>query len=344
MAGLALSMANPLRVSIVIPVAGGGDRLRRCLASVDAAEPAADEVIVVADGCAESAEIARSGGARVVSLDARSGPAQARNVGAAAASGDVLFFLDADVEIAIDAVEQVRSTFDAEPSLDALFGSYDDAPAEPNFLSQYKNLLHHYVHQRGRENASTFWAGCGAVRRAVFASRGGFDERYDRPSIEDIELGYRLRAAGHRIALRKDLRVKHLKRWTVASLLRSDIFDRALPWTDLVWQRGLVDDLNLRISERASGVLALVLAVALVIGVRRTGALLVGVAAAVVLIALNRDLYRFFWRTRGARFATGAVAWHWLYFVYSTIAFAIGSFRSMFRSSPRRAGAGPSRS
>ena len=336
-----MTMVERLRISIVIPVADGGDRLRRCLANVKLASPPADEVIVVADGCAESAEIARAAGTRVLSLPERSGPARARNAGAAAASGDVLFFLDADVEIASDAVEQVRSTFDAEPAIDALFGSYDDAPAEPNFLSQYKNLLHHHVHQRGREEASTFWAGGGAVRRTVFAGVGGFDERYDRPSIEDIELGYRLRAAGYRIGLRKDLQVKHLKRWTAASLLRSDIFDRALPWTDLVWQRGLVDDLNLRIGERASGVLALVLATALVAAAHRPGALLVGVVAAIALIAQNRDLYRFFWRKRGVWFAIGAIAWHWLYFAYSTIAFAMGSVRAMFRSSSRRAEAEP---
>ena len=316
-----------MRVSIVIPVADGGDHLRRCLASVNRADPPADDVIVVADGCPDSAEISRAAGARVVALEVRGGPARARNAGAEAASGDILLFVDADVEIASDAVERVRKTFDAEPELDAIFGSYDDAPAEPNFLSQYKNLLHHYVHQRGREEASTFWAGCGAVRRDVFAGLGGFDERYDRPNIEDIELGYRLRAAGHRIALRKDLRAKHLKRWTAASLLRSDIFDRALPWTELAWQRGLVDDLNLGLGERASGILAIVLVTALTAAMRWPAMLAVALAAAVALAVLNRDLYRFFWTRRGALFTLGAVAWHWLYFAYSSIAFAAGSLR-----------------
>ena len=54
------------------------------------------------------------------------------------------------------------------PALTAVMGSYDDTPSEPGLVSQYRNLLHHFVHQVGREKASTFWAGCGAVRRGAF--------------------------------------------------------------------------------------------------------------------------------------------------------------------------------
>jgi hypothetical protein len=54
------------------------------------------------------------------------------------------------------------------PEVDAVFGSYDDAPRAPNFIAQYKNLFHHYVHQHGKEEASTFWAGCGTVNVLPF--------------------------------------------------------------------------------------------------------------------------------------------------------------------------------
>ena len=94
----------------------------------------------------------------------------------------------------------------------AVFGSYDDAPAAAGLVARYKNLYHHYVHQRSGASAQSFWAGCGAVRRSAFLAVGGFDEeRYPRPSIEDIELGYRLTDAGYRIRFRPDLMVKHLK-------------------------------------------------------------------------------------------------------------------------------------
>lgn len=124
-----------------------------------------------------------------------------------------------------------QTLFSRELDLAALIGSYDDAPGATNFLSQYRNLLHHYVHQTGNEEASTFWGACGAVRREVFLAMGGFDESYRQASIEDIELGYRLKRAGLKILLCKALQVKHLKRWEAGSLLKADFCYRALPWT-----------------------------------------------------------------------------------------------------------------
>jgi len=97
--------------------------------------------------------------------------------------------------------------FRDEPDLAALFGSHDDAPLELNFLSQYKNLLHHdvhqtaQVHQTARDEASIFCGACDAVRRDIFLALGRFGERYRHPLIEAIELGYRLTRAGHRIRL-----------------------------------------------------------------------------------------------------------------------------------------------
>ena len=80
-----------------------------------------------------------------------------------------------------------------------------------------------------KEDASTFWSACDAIRRNVFMAMKNFDEGYDQPSIEDIELGYRLKQTGHKIRLCKGLQIKHLKRWNIVSLLKSDFFDRALP-------------------------------------------------------------------------------------------------------------------
>ena len=138
------------------------------------------------------------------------GPAAARNRGARDAAGDILLFVDADCRPHDDAVALLLGAFD-DPEVAAAFGSYDDRPAVPTTVSLYKNLAHHFVHQRSAEDASTFWAGLGAVRRGAFRSSGGFDEAYARPSIEDVELGYRLKAAGHRIRLVKAAQVDALE-------------------------------------------------------------------------------------------------------------------------------------
>ena len=268
---------------------------------------------------------AAAAGIRVVHAADGGGPARARNAGARAALGDIVFFVDADVAIHPDAVAEMQAAFADTPRLSAVMGSYDDAPSEPNFWSQYKNLFHHYVHQSSRTGASTFWAGCGAIRREALAAAGGFDERYSRPSIEDIELGYRLTKAGHAIQLRKTLLATHLKRWTPISLIRSDVLDRAIPWTALILRdRRLINDLNLRGSCRASVMLVAGLFGALIAAPWWPSAIGAAILCAVALVWLNADVYRFFWQKRGWRFALRAVPVHWAYYFYSGAAFAAG--------------------
>src|SRR5690606_7770040 len=138
----------------------------------------------------------------VLSTRGRCGPAAARSLGAEIANGEVLFFLDADVCIHPGTAEnpgtvaRIAAVFEGRPDVDAVFGSYDTRPAAPNFVSQWKNLSHHFVHQHGHPDAQTFWAGCGAIRKPVFQAVGGFDQSYRGATIEDIELGYRLRQSG----------------------------------------------------------------------------------------------------------------------------------------------------
>ena len=323
-----------LTISIIIPVHKGGEAFRRCLSGLVEARPPGDEIIVVADGdTGGDAELAKSYGARVIRLSTRGGPARARNRGAEIARGDILFLLDADVLVAPDTVGRVAAILESEPDLAAVIGSYDDAPGETNFLSQYKNLFHHYVHQTSREEAATFWGACGAIRRDIFTELGGFDVDYNRPTIEDIEFGYRLRRAGHRIWLCKTLQVKHLKRWGAVSLARTDFFSRALPWTELILRdRQFTNDLNLQTESRLSVVLTYGLLAAFIAAFWWPGFLGVAAAAAGLLLALNSALYRFFLRKRGLWFALRTIPWHWFYFGYGGLAFALGTLRHLIRS------------
>ncbi len=323
-----------MRLSVIVPVRNGGDDLGRCLQGLVASLRAPDEIIVVDDGSTDgSAACAAAYGARVLATDAGPrGPAHARNCGAGVATGDVLVFIDADVVVHDDTLARMESVFADGPDLQALFGSYDDRPPAPGLASRYKNLQHHYVHQHGNRDAATFWAGCGAIRRTVFLTAGGFDESYRQPSIEDIELGMRLRQAGHRIRLCPAVQATHLKRWTLASLWRTDIYARAVPWTRLILRQAHVpSDLNLgwrsRLGALAAWMMvgfALLAPALLAAGASgwATG-MAVGVAAASVSAAvLNADLYLFFLRRQGVGFALGAALLHSAYLLYSSAIFA----------------------
>lgn len=325
-------MSQPT-VAVIIPAHRGNEDLRRCLTCVSQTRPPPDEWIVVLDDSDEIArEMALAFDAQVAQTPKRGGPAQARNLGARLAQSDILFFVDADVLIPPDAIAKVKQTFQHEPELAAVFGSYDDSPGQPNFLSQYKNLLHHYVHQTAQEEASTFWTGCGAIRRELFLALGGLNEGYRQPAIEDIELGYRLKRAGYRIRLRKSLQAKHLKRWDIVSLLRADFFARALPWSTLILENhGFINDLNINVSSRICVVLVYLLLVSMLAAWRFPILWFVVGFLAMALFGLNASLYHFFWQKRGLLFMLAAIPWHWLYYLYSGLAFAVAFVRHVVR-------------
>lgn len=306
--------------SIVIPVYNGAETLPACLQAVHASSYRSFELIVVDDGSLDdSGQIAEQWGATLLSTNGRLGPAYARNLGAAASNGRYLFFTDADCLLHSDTLAKAAAFLIADPTLDALIGSYDNQPTDPYFLSQYKNLSHHYIHQTSSSEADTFWTGCGAIKRSRFVALGGFDaERYLQPSIEDIELGYRLRGENGRILLAKDVQVTHLKRWTLATLLQTDIFARAIPWLELIAeQKKLPTSLNLQINHRLSVVCVYLGLLQLALMPRQRGAFLFWLAP---LLWFNRQQYLFFQQQRGWLFLLCALPLHWLYYGYSSLA------------------------
>ena len=311
-------------VSVVVPVRDNAGDLAECLQALARAAGTSIEVIVVDDASSDdSAAVATRMGARVVRLERNGGAGAARNAGARHASGDVLVFVDSDVVVAADTIAGLTDVLARNPDAGAVFGSYDTTPRAATLVSQWRNLMHHFVHQESAGEASTFWAGCGAVRRRVFERVGGFDEGDHVRGIEDIELGYRLRAAGERILLVPTIQATHLKRWTLASVLRTDAFMRALPWARLLLaRRGVYDHLNVRGAQRASVALTMVATTLLPLAVVATPAAVVAGVAALGMLVLNRRLLAFFARVRAPWFALATVPLLWLHYLESGLCYA----------------------
>jgi GT2 family glycosyltransferase len=310
---------SPICLSMIVPVYNNPQDLRECLSALIASAYPGSEIIVVDDASTDGTpSVAAQMGVQVLQLARNVGPAAARNYGASRAQGELLFFVDADVVVARNAVHRVVRLFTEHPDLAAVFGSYDARPRAKGIVSQYRNLLHHFVHQNGNPEASTFWAGCGAIRRSVFLEIGGFDaERFPR-AIEDIELGYRLRRAGHRILLDKALQGTHLKRWTLRSVIRTDICHRAIPWSRLILEsKNSPDDLNLKDEQRLSVALVGLASICLLLAMFRLELLILWAACLLGVIIVNRELFGFFFRQHGLFFAAICLPCHLLHYFYS---------------------------
>lgn len=287
------------RVSVIVPATDAPQTLVNCFDAVIASDEEPEEIVVI-----ESPGEANA--------------ATARNIGAARAVGDILLFLDADIEIRPDAIRLVREAFDEDPSLSAIFGSYDDAPSSAGITSRFRNLLHHHVHHAAAGPASTFWTGLGAVRREAFDRVNGFDERIQY--MEDVDLGMRMTIAGEQIRLDPRIQGKHLKRWTVWGMLRTDVLGRGVPWTRILLRhRRSSHALNLGWSHRVSALASL----ALLASVALLQPYLLAASIA-VLIAMNWQFYALLVRRTGPTATLAAIPLHVLHYLAGIVSLPIG--------------------
>jgi GT2 family glycosyltransferase len=313
-------------ISAIMPAYNAAHYMERSLPPLmEMLEQGAVNEVIVVDDCStevSTTELARRYGARLIRTRQNGGPGAARNLASKEAVSEILWFVDADVVAHWDAPERIRRAL-ADHGVHAVFGSYDDAPPAPAFAAQYKNLTHRYYHQRARHEASTFWAGCGAVRRSVFLDLKGFDiERYRAPSIEDIELAYRIRATGGRILLDPELHGTHLKSWTILEVIRVDLFRRAIPWARLMLERaGLTDDLNLSAGERLRAGLAGLFFLSLALPFLLVSLWWAPALATATIFAANTSYLTFMRARKGVLFAVKSLLFHQVYYVYSAMAF-----------------------
>jgi GT2 family glycosyltransferase len=313
-------------VSVIVPFYRGRQSLERVVSAVSQA-PDVAETIVVANGSDEDLSgLAHVPRLRVLDLPAPCGPAVARNRGAAAAAGDILTFIDSDVVPHPDAIARMVEGLTEDNAVAAVFGAYDHSPPHPGFFSQYRNLAHAFIHEQARSDARTFWGGLGAIRASAFRAVHGFDERFTRPSIEDIDLGYRLREAGYALRLDPRIRGTHLRRWTLGSSIVTDIRDRGIPWTQALLKFGaLRDDLNVSWSGR----LALASACAALGGLLLTPVSRAGVwialAAAAGFLAAHTRMLRFFVRERGVWFAARVAGGQFVHHLCNGVSLIVGT-------------------
>ncbi|HEX6575377.1 MAG TPA: glycosyltransferase [Gemmatimonadaceae bacterium] len=330
-------------MSIVVPAHNASQDLGACLSAIrSSALNVAYELIVVDDASSDDTPTIAENHADKVIRIARpaQGPANARNTGTDSARAEIVAFVDADVVVPPDALQKMLDVF-GRTNASAVFGSYDSRPFASGVVSQYRNLLHHFVHQRSAGSVQSFWAGCGAVRKSALQQVGGFDaRRFAHAEMEDVELGYRLIDAGHEIVLDPSIQCTHRKRITLASMIRGDFSRRGIPWTRVLLERGEVlkpHGLSLGGTEKLSAIAAAMFALMLVLAIvtRSTGITVSASAALFAFIAANATLFAQLNRLRGFGFALACVPLHLIYTLTAVSALSWGIVTHPFNRSAR---------
>jgi len=217
-------------ISVIVPNYNGEKTISLCLKAIYQSSCQNFEVIVVDDASTdESREVIRKFDCQLISLANNRGPAYARNAGAAKAKAEILVFVDSDVCLPRDALEEIKDIFDAEKNLSAVVGMPDKFCKFKNITSQHFNLRVHFNYLRMPKVISILYGSICSVRKKAFLGVSGFDTRLKKAGIEDNDLGYRLTEHGYKIRLNKKIQINHYKKMSFLKLLKNDFwrsFDR----------------------------------------------------------------------------------------------------------------------
>ena len=212
-----------MKYSIIIPAHDSQATLERCLRSILGSrfsEPY--ELIVVDDASRDDTPgIAARLGAKVLRSPSCRGPGFARNLGAKAAEGGVLVFIDSDVLLSEDTLQKIDDFFRVEKDFSVLSCNFDPACEMTDPISRYKHL---YVGQcYSDQPKEVYWvfASTVAVKKDVFQSAGGFGEK--TWVLEDELFGRKLSKKGYRLAFGEQIRVNHVRQYSFFEFLRGEI-------------------------------------------------------------------------------------------------------------------------
>jgi glycosyltransferase involved in cell wall biosynthesis len=191
-----------MKVSIIIPAYNAVNTLPICLKSIIRQNyPSRDlEVLIINDGSTDGTpeiiqQLTLPGNIQLYTHQKNRGLAAARNTGIRHARGDVLIFLDADMEIPPDFIQE-HLTFHQRKQVIGVLSAI--APAPDCVYDKYQRYLH-----EGRRGAlkypaseplphHVFLFGCTSIKKSALGSVGLFDENITHYGGEDTEYAYRL--------------------------------------------------------------------------------------------------------------------------------------------------------
>jgi glycosyltransferase involved in cell wall biosynthesis len=191
-----------MKISVVIATRNRAGLLDGALASLHAQLGAPEiEVLVVDNGSSDATRVVAERHGATYLFEAQPNRARARNAGIAAATGEIVLFVDDDVVLPPYFVAAHARTHDAAIFPHVVTGPIINVPAAdvrpvPTFLN----------------GSNAYFCTCNvSVPRSALEAVGGFDESFDKYGWEDTELGVRLRKFDVRRRFVWDAYLWHIK-------------------------------------------------------------------------------------------------------------------------------------
>ncbi|MCA8951999.1 MAG: glycosyltransferase [Planctomycetes bacterium] len=217
-------------ISVVIPVLNGRLTMRQCLEAALASDFDDFEVVVSDDGSSdETVAIVKQFPTVKLLENAHGGAAAARNAGASAATGEILFFIDADCLLEPDAVRNAARAMAGVDPLTVVGGTYTLAAPGENFFGKFQSAFIHHSETKYVRAPDYIASHALVMRNDTFQATGGFPERF-MPIIEDVEYAHRLRKTGHHLVMDPTILVRHVFHFSLRRSLRN-AFKKSRFWT-----------------------------------------------------------------------------------------------------------------
>lgn len=217
-------------MTVIIPVRNGAPTIRDTLDSLGSSSTRPAEIIVVDDGSTDDTrEVVRrhidgDPTCRMLALPRSRGAAAARNAGLAEATCPLALFTDSDVVLEPDTLSRLLATLgpEGDDGPAAAVGVYRERNLAGGWLSHFTTCYSAFTYlAAGNGRPTNFGSQCVLVRAAPLRAAGGFDDSLGGATVEDLGMGYRLRAAGAVTLLSARARMRHNRRFGLRSFWRN---------------------------------------------------------------------------------------------------------------------------
>jgi GT2 family glycosyltransferase len=206
-------------MTVAIPCYNGAAYLGQTIESILEQTHPAQQIVVVDDGSTDnSADIVSRYPVQLVQHSQNKGLAAARNTAVAAATGDILVFVDVDAIAAADLLAVLLSGYDT-PEIGGVGGQGIEANVH-SLADRWRRAHATQGHGPAPKLVDHLYGLCMSYRLSVLKQVGGFNPDF-RTNAEDVDFGLRVNQAGYRLRYLPQARVYHQRTDDEISLKRA---------------------------------------------------------------------------------------------------------------------------